>query len=45
MKKTLLVALLIAALSGCGLKGSLYLDNTSAEATTAPTPPPESSLQ
>ena len=45
MKKTLLVALLIVALSGCGLKGSLYLEDTGAGTPTAPTPPSESSHQ
>ncbi len=38
MRKTLLALVLIAALTGCGLKGNLYLDNTAAQETTAPAP-------
>ncbi len=38
MRKTLLAVLLIAALTGCGLKGNLYLDNTAPQESTAPAP-------
>ncbi len=38
MRKTLLAVLLIAALTSCGLKGNLYLDNTAPEQATAPAP-------
>ncbi len=38
MRKTLLAAFLIALLTGCGLKGNLYLDNKAPQETSAPAP-------
>ena len=38
MKKTFLLALLLVALSGCGLKGALYLPETGSQGP-APTAP------